>query len=290
MSKGLIGCRKSFLLIAASLFFLSGCASVAVKLVSGGKAVTIPQIVAHLEPVLRDNKIILSGNIVIQNPTESDIRLGKIYLLIKGEHKDVIEKADLEWSRENVQSRTVLESPLKIVLDLSVLNQKEISVEFKTVIIYKKFDIAIPIENKLAVLHLDSLRESIVRPFDVALYTKLRSNIFNASIDYTFDIANPVGIDLSLENSQILIYSGKQEIARTVLSDTLFPAGQSGKIEGVIKIEKFLNKILRSELVKKHPLTFTLKGDLRVPHTEISMPFKVESIQSVDFSLFGNRK
>ena len=46
------------------IFLISGCASL-VKLVAGKNGLGIPQIVAHLEPSLKDNKITVSGKIVI---------------------------------------------------------------------------------------------------------------------------------------------------------------------------------------------------------------------------------
>ncbi|MGE5197392.1 MAG: hypothetical protein ACM3IL_02685, partial [Deltaproteobacteria bacterium] len=72
-------------LISLSLFLLSGCASM-VKFIAGTKTLEIPQIVAYLEPVLRNNKITVSGKIVIQNPTESALDLEKIYLTVKDEN------------------------------------------------------------------------------------------------------------------------------------------------------------------------------------------------------------
>ena len=279
--------KKFVVIICVPLLFLSGCASFALKLMDGGKTVRVPQIVAHLEPVLKDNKIILLGNIVIENPSESDLALEKINLSIKDENNNVIEKSILKWSKTSVETHTVLESPVKIDLDLATLNKKLISVNLRTAFTYKRFGIRIPIESQIAVLHLDFLKESIVRPLDITIHTKLRAITFSASIDYALDIANPVGIDLLLENGQIVIYDENKELAKSTLTDTLFKAGQSSRIQGSLHIKNFFKKILTYEFIKKHPLRFKMTGDLRVPETDISMPFKVESIQEVDFSLFG---
>ena len=282
--------KKAALIIFISSFFICGCATLASRLIGGGRAVRVPQIVAHIEPALKDNKIFLLGNVVIQNPTNSSLGLEEIKLIMRDESNNIIEKSILRWDKTSVEPGHVLEAPVDIGIDLAVLNKKLISIDLQTAFTYKRFGIRIPIENKIAVLHLDFLKNSIVRPLDVTLFTKFRSGLFRAVIDYALKITNPLGIDLLLENGVIQIFSGKKEIAQTEFRGTLFKAGQSAKVEGAISIKNFFNKVLTHEFIKKSPLQFRMTGDLRVPNTEISMPFKIESIQTIDFSFFKEKE
>ena len=275
-------------LILLFSFYICGCASIA-KLVIGKRGIEIPQIVAHLEPVLRDNKITILGKIVIQNPTESDLDLDKIYLSIEDENNNILGKDVLNWENPSVTPKNELESPVKIDLSLSVLTKKSIIVFLQTAFSYKRLGIRVPIASKVAILHLDALKETITRPLYVNIYTKLRTNIFGySSIDYVLNITNPISIDLLLDDGVIHIYtSDGKEIAKSNFVQTLFKASQSNQIKGTIKIGNIFGKLIREEFIKRRPLRFELSGKLKVPKTDISMPFKIESVQEIAFSLYG---
>jgi len=267
-------------------FLISGCASLA-KLVVGKNGIEIPQIVAHLEPSLKDNKITLSGKIVIQNPTKSSLDLDKIYLEIKDENKNILEKVVLDWEAPSVISKHELEAPVTINLGLAVLNNKDITVFIRTGFTYKQFGLHIPIESRVAVLHLDALKETIVRPLYVNIFTKLHSTILgNSSIEFVLGITNPLSIDLALEDGVICICTleGK-DIAKSKLTRTLFKGSQSNEIKGSIRIGNIWGRLIRNESLKRHPLKFQLSGHLRIPNTDIFIPFKIESVVEVSFSL-----
>ncbi len=257
------------------------------RLVAGKNGIEIPQIVAHLEPSLKDNKITVSGKIVIQNPTRSSLDLDKIYLEIRDENKNILEKVTLDWEGQSVISKHELEAPVTINLGLAVLNNKTITVFIRTGFTYKQFGLHIPIESKVAVLHLEALKEIIARPLYVNIFTKLHSTILgNVSIEFAVSITNPLSIDLVLEDGVIRIYTleGK-DIAKSKLTRTLFKGSQSNQIRGSIRIGNIWGKLIRSEAIKRHPLKFQLSGHLRIPNTDIFIPFKIESVMEIKFSL-----
>lgn len=272
-------------LISFLIFSICGCASLA-KLVVGKNRLEIPQIIAYLEPSLTDNRISVSGKIVIQNPTESSLDLEKIYLEIRGENKAVLEKAVLDWKMPTVMSKRELEAPVAINLSLSALNNKELTIFIRTGFTYKQFDLHIPVESRVAVLRLEALKEIIARPFYVNIFTKLNSTIFgNFSVDFVIGITNPLTIDLLLEDGVINVNTleGK-DIAKTNLTRTLFKGSQSNQIKGTIKIGNIWRKLIRSEIAKKRPLRLQVSGHMRIPNTEIFIPFKIESVVDIKFS------
>lgn len=269
------------------LFFISGCASLT-KLVVRENSVEIPQIIAHLEPSLADNRIIVSGKIIIHNPTKSSLDLDKIYLEISDENKVVLEKLVLDWERTSVTSKQELEAPVTVNLGLAVLNNKNITVFIRTGFTYKQFGLHIPIESKIAVLHLEALKEVITRPFYVNIFTKLHSTTLgNSSVDFAIGITNPLSIDLLLEDGVVTVNTleGK-DIAKTNIAQTLFKGSQSNQIKGSIKTGNIWGKSMRNEFVKRRPLKFVLSGHMRIPNTDIFIPFKIESVVEVDFSFF----
>jgi hypothetical protein len=256
------------------------------KIAVGKNGIAVPQIVAHLEPLLKDNKIIVLGKIVMQNPTESSLDLDKIYLDIKDEDKAILASLVLDWERPSVVSRQELEAPVTINLGLSALNNKTITVFMRTGFTYKTLGLHIPIESKVAVLHLDALKETIARPLNINIFTRLGSTIFgNSSLDFILGITNPLSIDLALEEGEIRICTleGK-DIAKARLSRTLFKGSQSNQIKGSIKIGNIWGKLIRNESMRRHPLKFQASGNLRIPNTDIFIPFKIESVVEINFS------
>lgn len=273
-------------LIFLSAFLICGCASLA-KLVVGKNGVEIPQIIAHLEPSLANDRITVSGKIIIENPTKSSLDLDKIYLEIWDENKVVLEKSVLNWERASVTAKHELEAPVTVSLGLSALNNKNITVFIRTGFTYKQFGLHIPIESKIAVLHLEALKEIIARPFYVNIFTKLHSTILgNSSVDFVIGITNPLSIDLVLEDGVITVNTleGK-DIAKTKIARVLFKGSQSNQIKGAIKIGNIWGKLMRSESAKRRPLKFQLSGHMRIPDTGIFIPFKIESVVQISFSL-----
>jgi len=267
------------------VFLISGCASLA-KLVVGKDGIEIPQIIAHLEPSLAGDRITVSGKIIIQNPTKSSLDLDKIYLEIRDENKAVLEKTVLDWEEASVTSKHELEAPVTVNLGLAALNNKSITVFIRTGFTYKQFGLHIPVESKVAVLHLEALKDIIARPFYVNIFTKFRSTIFgNSSVDFVIGITNPLSINLVLEDGVISINTleGK-DIAKTKIPRTLFKGSQSNQIKGSIRIGNIWGKLIRNESVKQRPLKFQLSGHMRIPDTDIFIPFKIESVMEIKFS------
>ncbi|KPK96500.1 MAG: hypothetical protein AMJ95_13905 [Omnitrophica WOR_2 bacterium SM23_72] len=277
-----------FFLIYILLIFASGCASLA-NLIVGKNNLRIPQVVANLEPFMKENKITVLGKIAIQNPTASDLGLDKIYLTIRGEGEEVLGKDILEWERPDVKSQQKLEAPVKLSLGLGVLNNESISIFIRTSFTYKKLGVRIPIESEVAVLDLSALKETITRPLYVNIYSQIRTTLLgNASIDYVLSITNPLSIDLVLDEGTIRIFTLEgQDIAKSDFIQTLFKGAQSNKIKGSLGIGNIFRKVIRQEFIRRHPLNIELSGRLRVPQTNIFMPFKIESVQEIRFSLLG---
>lgn len=277
---------KSMRLGYALLFLaLSGCAPVA-KFAVGSRGLEIPHIVAYLEPALRDNKVIVSGKIVIHNPTESALDLDKIRLTIKDENDAVLASDILEWERPQAMAKADIESKVRFDLSLSSLDKKFIAFYLQTAFTYKLFNIRIPVESKIAVLGLDALRETIARPLNITIYTKLQSKIFGySSVEYLVNIANPFSIDVVLENARIRVHTEDGlDIAESTAPAALLTAYGTNKIAGSIEIGNIFRKLIRLEVAQRRPLRFQLSGVLRVPDTNISMPFNIESVQEIHFS------
>ncbi len=274
-------------IILLFVLFISGCASIA-KLAIGRDGLQVPQIVAHLQPFLKDSKITVLGKIVIQNPTESSLGLDKIYLEITDEGGNSLGNFVFDWAQPNVVSKQELEAPVAINLDLSTLNKKSVSVFMRTGFTYKKFSLHIPIESKVAVLHLEALKDTIVRPLDVNISTKFRSAMFgNSVVDFVIGITNPLSINMVLEDGIIGIYTleGK-DIVKSKLDRVLFKGSQSGQIKGIIKIGNIWKELIRTESARNRPLKFRISGNLKIPDTAIYMPFKIESGLEVKLSIF----
>jgi hypothetical protein len=279
--------KKAATIIFLLFACLSGCAPSATDMFFRRPKVEIPQIAAHIEPAVKDNRIYIYGKILIQNPTESDLELGETVLEIKDEEGGLLDKIVLKWKEPGVGSKNALESPVEISLDLSVLKNEYMAMFLKTEILYKTLKIRIPIENKLAEFHFDFLRENIVRPLDVIIHTKLHSDVTGDSrIDFVLDISNPAGADLLLENGMVEVYTEEEgSIAETSLKDTLFRAGERNQIRGTIGPGNIFGTIISHKLLSKYPLRIKFTGLLTIPETDIAMPFSIESVQEVDFSL-----
>jgi hypothetical protein len=275
-----------FILLLCIPLFSSGCVAFFARMVIGSKGIAIPQIVAHLEPVLRDNKISVLGKVVIQNPTESALELDKLYLTIKDENDAVVGQNVFEWELPSVVSKKELEAPVAIDLALETLNKESLTIILKTTVTHKGFGIRIPIESKIALFNLNFLRESITRPLAVNIYTKLIAYSFGqSSINYTLTITNPVSVDLLFEKGSVRIYAGKGGvIAINKLTPTLFKASESSQIKGVLKLGNIFGRLKELEYIRRNPVRVQVSGKLRVPGTDIAMPFKVESLHEVSFS------
>ena len=195
----------------------------------------------------------------------------------------------MDWEKPSVTSKHELEAPVTINLGLAALNSENITVFIRTGFTYKQFGLHIPIESKVAVLHLDALKETIARPFYVNILTKLHSTILgNSSVDFVISITNPLSIDLVLEDGIIIINTleGK-DVAKTKLARTVFKGSQANQLKGSISIGNIWGKLMRSESVKRHPLKFQLSGHMRIPNTDIFIPFKIESVVEMKLSFFN---
>lgn len=282
---------KHFVLIAI-IGMISGCSLPLRYLVGAGRAVRIPQVVTHLEPFLRDNQIVISGKIILDNPTESDLLLDKIFLRVKGDGGRVISKAELDWARPQIKSRGQIESPVEFFLPLHILNQQSIQISLKTAVIYKVLSIRIPIESEIAVFHLAPLRNSLTGPLQVTMRTKINSDLLgSALVKYQFDIINPFSVDLSFEEGEFRVSTEeKGEIGKTQMQTTLLGSKKQTQIKGEFLVHNIFRDVFVDEFIKGHAIKAVLSGKLRLPQTDIFIPFRVEAVQEIDFSLFSNQK
>lgn len=284
--------KKTIITLSFFTFILSGCASSLKVIVGKEKLVRIPQIVAHLEPSLERDKFQVLGKIILQNPSESDLSLGKINLIIQDESGNILSQIDASWQRERIKSKELIQAPVKFSLPIEVLNKDLIQVTLNTNLLYKKLNVQLPIRSKIAVLHLKSFRNSISGPMSMLVYTKLHSDILgNASLEYSLDITNPFNVDVAMEEANLKIYTKeKPQIGKISLAKTLLVSKKQTRINGVIKLQKFFSTMIIQEFASGHPIRIQLSGNLRIPKTDISIPFTLESIQEVDFSLFPKLK
>ncbi|MDP2939037.1 MAG: hypothetical protein Q8O13_02995 [Candidatus Omnitrophota bacterium] len=283
--------KQTVLILAIILLIASGCASSLKVLVGKEKLVRIPQIVAHLEPTLEKDKFLVFGKIVLQNPGESDLILGKINLTLQDESGNVLGKTEVDWQRQSLKSKDTLLAPVKFILPLEVLNKDLIQVTLFTNLIYKKANIQLPIKSKIAVLHLKSLKDSLMGPLELTIHSKLHSDILgNASIEYTLDIVNPFNVDLEMEEASLKIYTNeKPDIGKVSLTKILLIFKKQTQVKGTIKLKKAFSAIIIKEFLDGHAVRAKLNGILRIPKTDILIPFKIESVQEIDFSLFSKK-
>jgi len=273
------------------MMLIAGCALPLKYLIGSEKAVRIPQVVTHLEPSLKNNQIIVGGKIILENPTESDLLLDKIFLNVKDGSGKIISKIELNWEKPQIKSRGQMEAPVEFSLPLQILNQQTIQIGLKTAVIYKVLSIRIPIESEIAVFHLAPLRNSLTGPLQVIMYTKINPDFLgNAAVKYRFTIVNPFNVDLLFEGGEFKVYTDeKGEIGKTVMASTMLGSKKETQIQGEFLIKNIFRDLFIDEFIKGHAIRAQLSGRLRLPQTSIFLPFKAEAVQEIDFSLFSNR-
>lgn len=283
--------RRNKIIYSFLLFILPlvcGCSPLIARLIVNHENIRVPEIIADLEPVLGENQIIVLGKIVINNPTESVFGLRDMLLIVRDDQGNVLSESVLKWEKTDIASNDNLSAPVEIKFNLAVLNREYIDVIVKTEFYYRKLSLRVPIENKVAVLHLNSLKESIQRRLNVSIYTKFLPDFSGeVSVGYVVSIINPVSIDLLLEEGIIQVSAGgEDESVKSLLAPVLFKSGQQTRVEGFIKFDKKFGRKVVGEFIKGSPVKIIVTGKLRLPETGIFMPFKIESIQELDFSLF----
>ncbi len=279
--------KKTVIALIFPIIF-SGCASSLKVMFGKEKLVRIPQIVAHLEPTLERDKLLVFGKLVLQNPTESDLILDEINLKLQDESGNLLAQVDTDWQREIIKSREFIQAPVKISLPLEVLSKDLIQISLSTNLLYRKLNIRIPIRSKIAVIHLKAFKNSLSGPLEMVIHSKLHSDILgNASIDYTLEIVNPFNVDLEMQGA-LLIISTKQkpDIAKIHLAKALLISKKLTQVRGLIKLQKTFSAMIIREFIEGHAVSAKLSGSLRVPKTDILIPFSLESVQEIDFSLF----
>ncbi len=226
-----------YLFLLFILPLICGCSPLVARLIVNHENIRVPEVIADLEPVLGENQIIVLGKIVINNPTESIFGLQDTLLIVRDDRGNVLSESVLKWEKTDIASNDRLSAPVEIKFNLAVLNREYIDVIVKTEFYYKKLALRVPIENKVAVLHLNSLKESIQRRLDVSIYTKFRPDFSGeVSAGYVVSIINPVSIDLLLEEGIIQVSAGEEdESVKSLLSPVLFKSGQQTRVEGFIK-------------------------------------------------------
>ncbi|MFZ5800048.1 MAG: hypothetical protein ACOY3D_01555, partial [Candidatus Omnitrophota bacterium] len=141
------------------------------------------------------------------------------------------------------------------------------------------------IESEIAVFHLAPLRDSLTGPLEITMHTRVFSDLLGrAAVKYHFDIVNPFSVNLELFGAQFEVYTQeKGNLAKALLPQTILASKQSTTILGQFQVKNILRDIFLDELVKGHAIKAKLSGQLRLPETEISIPFKAEAVQEVDF-------
>lgn len=283
---------KKYFCVSLMVLIIGGCALPLKYLLGLEKAVRIPQLVTHLEPALQNNQIVVSGKIILENPTESDLLLDKIFLKVKDGSGNIISKIELNWEKPQIKSKGYIEAPVELFLPLQILNQQIIQISLKTAVIYKVLSARIPIESEIAVFHLAPLRNSLTGPLQVTLYTKINPELSgSAKVSYRFDIINPFNVDLLFEEGEFKVYtSEKGEIGKALMPKTLLASKEAAKIEGEFLIKNIFRDLFIQEFIKGHATRVSLSGRLRLPQTDIFIPFKAEAVQEIDFSLFSSPK
>jgi hypothetical protein len=283
---------KRYFYLSLAVLIMGGCALPLKYLVGLEKAVRIPQLVTHLEPVLRDNQIVISGKIILENPTESDLLLDKISLILKDGNGSAIYQSELNWEKPQIKSKGNMEAPVEIFLPLNILNQQVIQISIKTAVIYKVMSTRIPIESEIAVFHLTPLKDSLTGPLQVTISVKINTDILgNARVKYHFDVTNPFNVDLLFEDGAFQVYTDeKGELGKDLMPATILASKKATQIQGEFIIKSILRDIFIQEFIKGHAVKTSLSGRLRLPHTDIFIPFKAEAVQEIDFSLFSSPK
>ncbi len=292
-----IGMERNFsskiiiLLLLVAVILFSGCTIGLQYLTNRDNLVRIPQILVNVEPYFKANSVKIMGELILTNPAKSDLKLEKIYLSIKDVNGNPIKKLELDWQKPLSPTDVSMVCPIDIKLDLDVLNNDELSLFLKTDIIYKKLKLKIPYDNKVAVLHLKSLRQSLNGPMIATVYFALRPDLLsNISLNYVLEFVNPFEIDLLLEGDIKLYFEKDKTIGSSLIKNVLLRSGQPTKLEDTIKIEESLKKIIFDEFViKSSQLKIDFCGFLKVAKTDISIPVSIKSIQSIDFSLFSKK-
>ncbi|MDP8260221.1 MAG: hypothetical protein P9L96_04385 [Candidatus Gygaella obscura] len=278
-----------FLLVGVILF--SGCSIGLQYLTNRNNLVRIPQILVDIEPLFKQNFVEIKGKLILTNPSKSNLKLEKIYLFIKDAQGVQLKKLELDWQKPETPTDVSMICPIDIKLDLAVLNNDELSVFLKTDIIYKKLKLKIPYDNKVATLHLKSMKQSLKGPMIATIFSALKPGLLgNISVDYVIEFVNTFEIDLLLDGDIRLYFDKEKIIGSSAIRNVILNSGQPTLIEDTIKIEENLRKIIFDEFVKKSSqLKIDFCGFLKVAKTGISIPINIKSIQSVDFSLFSKK-
>jgi len=283
---------QRFSLLIAALLFFSGC-SVGLKyLTDKNNLVKIPQIAVSVEPELRENCLFVTGAVFLDNPSESDLRLDKLFFEIKDETNQTIAQSELSWQKSSLKSLERIEAPLDIKLSSEVLNKNELQVFLKTNIVYDKLNIRIPFNSKVAILRLTSLKNSLKGPMLATVLYALKPDLLgNMSIDYVLEIANPFSVDLLLNGELKLYFNPEKIIGSTSIKDIQLKENNRTEIKNTVELEESLKKIIFDELVKNNSqLKLDFSGNLKVSKTDIVIPFRIKTVQSIDFSLFPKSK
>jgi hypothetical protein len=209
-------------------------------------------------------------------------------LTIQDEAGNVLSRIEANWQREQVKPREIIQAPIKFSLPLEVLNRDLLQITLDTNLLYKKLNIQLPIKSKIAVLHLKSFKNNLSGPLELVVNSKLHSDILgNASIEYSLDILNPFNVDLQMEETILKIYTKERgDMGKVKIAKTLLISKKQTQVKGMIKLQKTFRAEIIREFIEGHAVRAQLSGNLRIPKTDIIVPFIVESAQEFDFSLF----
>jgi len=276
-----------------SLCFLSvtGCVAPLKYVIARKARAGIPQVVAYLQPAVENDRIQISGKIVLQNMQDFDLKPGRVFIEVRDENGRLLDKTDFDWQARDAAHKQETQAFLDISLPLTILSRKQIVLFLSTEVFYEALGVTLPIKSKLAVLDLAMLKKTIVRPLDVAVHTRIYCDISgNTSADFVFDIANPTGAGLVLREGLVKIYTReKGDIARMAVPPIVFKPGEKKHIQDKMDLGNIFKTVMTQKILSVYPLRIKMSGELAIPGTDIFMPFSIEAVQEFDFSLLPRK-
>ncbi len=269
---------------------LAGCSSLFKNLVTK-EIVRVPQVVAYLEPYLKENKVFVQGKLVLENSEKADLELDKVILIIEDESKNSITQLELNWQTKPTDNLNLIEAPVELVLGLDVLQKEELTVFVKTAINYKDFNLKIPIASKVAVLKLTALKNSLSGGVEAFITSKIKSDILgNLIVDYSAKILNPFAVDLVLEQGSLNVFVKEdRSLASSYLKSMTLKSKELTTIDGSMKLKDTVGTIIIKEFIKTYSIKTELTGRLKIVDTDVLFPFRIETIQQIDFSMFSDK-
>lgn len=277
--------RQAKILILLFCFFIAGCGTV-LRYISGSKnVVRIPQIIAEISPALKDNAIVIAGNLLVQNNNESDLQIKDVTVSIFDRKESLLTQETLKWQSGTINPRAEAILPISLRLGLKSLESGLIKVKIKTEILHKGLGIKIPVDSTVAVLNLDSIKHDLMRPLELKIHTKIfPKGLRGISLNYSINIINPFNVDLALKNIELVVFSSQNDkLSKTIIRDCLLKSGENTEIKGNADLKEIIGSINAADFFHNRPLHIRLTANLCLPDTNIVTPLSIESVTEFMF-------